>query len=401
VNGLPAGIPARGHVPALDGLRGIAILLVMFHHCTVLSSQTQAATTLLNLAGIGAHGVDLFFVLSGYLITGILLDTREQARYFQNFYLRRALRIFPLYYLVVAGCILLLPAIAAHIPAASAKVGRFITAPGDWPWYVSYTSNFLIASTRSWRHPVLGVTWSLAIEEQFYLVWAVIVFLISPVRLRTTALWLAGLSLIFRAGMLLAGYDWIQVYVLTWCRMDGLALGAWVAAAVRGRTTQRLSSLPRLAAFTLTPLLVVLYGGGWLHYDMPAAMTIGYSAVALACAAWLYLALFAGTNSVLNRFLSGGILRFFGKYSYAIYLFHLPVRAAVRDTVFASPRLTALTGTGILWQLAFYAATLLVVIPCVLLSWNLLERPILKLKDRVAGYQAVAGSDRRALVGAA
>src|SRR2546428_841867 len=116
--------------------------------------------------------------------------------------------------------------------------------------------------------------------------------------------------------------------------------------------------------------------------------SVGYSAVALTCAGWLYLTIFAHAGSGLQKILSCGFLRFFGKYSYAIYLFHMPIRACLRDTVFLSTRLTAVLGTGLVWQLVFYVASTVAVIPFALLSWKFLERPILSLKDRLAKYEA-------------
>src|SRR4051812_39004746 len=99
----------EGFIPALDGLRGIAILLVLFHHFTIYRPDRGLDKWLANIPAAGWIGVDVFFVLSGFLITGILLDARDRRHYFRNFYARRALRIFPLYYLVVFVGLILLP----------------------------------------------------------------------------------------------------------------------------------------------------------------------------------------------------------------------------------------------------------------------------------------------------
>jgi peptidoglycan/LPS O-acetylase OafA/YrhL len=372
----------RGRMPALDGLRGIAILLVMFHHFQIVAPGHGAQAVLYRLSEFGPHGVDLFFVLSGFLITGILLDSRQHPHYFRNFYARRTLRIFPLYYLVVALSVLALPAAIAAVPAASAKLARFATTATDWPWYVFYVSNFLIAKTGDWRHPVLGVTWSLAIEEQFYLVWAVVVFFLVRRRVGALALSLVALSLIVRAAMLYSGASWITAYVITPCRFDALGLGAFLAAAMRGPdlTWEALGRVSKWVAFAGTPVLLGLYGAGVWSYVYPATMIYGYTPVALVCAAWLRLALAPHGHPLIAVSLGNGVLRFFGKYSYSIYLIHLPLRAAIRDTVFASAQTHSALGSGMLYQFAFYIVATAAVVPVALLSWNLLESPILSLK---------------------
>lgn len=369
-------------MPALDGLRGIAILLVMFHHFQIIAPGQGAQAVLFNLSEFGPHGVDLFFVLSGFLITGILLDSREHPHYFRNFYARRTLRIFPLYYLVVALSVLVLPAVIAAVPAASAKLARFATTASDWPWYVFYLSNFLIAKTGDWRHPVLGVTWSLAIEEQFYLVWAAVVFFLIRRRVEALALSLVGLALIVRAAMLYHGASWITAYVITPCRFDTIGLGAFLAAAMRGPEPiwEALGRISKWVAWLGTPLLLGLYAAGVCSYEDPATMIYGYTPVALVCAAWLRLALAPHTHSLIAASLGNNTLRFFGKYSYCLYLIHLPLRAAIRDTVFAAATTHSALGSGLLYQFAFYIAATAVVVPVALLSWNLLENPILSLK---------------------
>src|SRR5262245_57382334 len=164
-----------GHIPALDGLRGVAILLVMLHHFTVIQPAGAFEKWFERFAHLGMHGVDLFFVLSGFLITGILFDSKGEPHFLRNFYMRRSLRIFPLYYAVVVFSFLLVPIILAHVAGLAGKLSRFQGASEDWVWYVFYLSNFSIARVSAFRHGILDVTWSLAIEEQFYLVWALCV----------------------------------------------------------------------------------------------------------------------------------------------------------------------------------------------------------------------------------
>jgi hypothetical protein len=163
------------HQPALDGVRGIAILLVLFHHFTVFDPITGVGAWLGFAALLGWCGVDLFFVLSGFLITGILIDARGSSRYFSSFYMRRSLRIFPLYFLVVFLSFVVLP----RFPA----LHDVLAGPTDvvqWPYW-TYLVNFAIADRAQFLHGILDISWSLAIEEQFYIVWAVVVWAL-PVR---------------------------------------------------------------------------------------------------------------------------------------------------------------------------------------------------------------------------
>src|SRR5208283_2319721 len=148
-------------IPQLDAVRGIAILIVIFHN----SLYRFPSLPLQSLFSYGWMGVDLFFVLSGFLITGILVDTKQSEGYFKNFYARRCLRIWPLYYSV-----LFLMFVA--VPLVHPSIGSVVIARSS-PWwaYLFFLQNFLVHSQVSAAGP-LGVTWSVAIEEQFYLVWA-------------------------------------------------------------------------------------------------------------------------------------------------------------------------------------------------------------------------------------
>jgi len=199
----------------------------MVHHHTVMrgiSFFDFTVSTLLHLGGVG-----LFFVLSGYLITGILMDSKGGDGYFRSFYARRMLRIFPLYYAVLVLALVILPQFA-H--AKAANFGRI--AGDEWSYWV-FLQNFTIAAAGRFRHAILDVTWTLAIEEQFYLLWPLVVFLFS----RRTLLWISGalvlMALVVRL-VLVLGYDVnpIAIFVLTPTRMDTLAAGAWLALWARG-----------------------------------------------------------------------------------------------------------------------------------------------------------------------
>ncbi len=216
-----------GFIPALDGLRGIAIILVLLHHFTYYRPTAGVDALIGNVVFFGWTGVDLFFVLSGFLITGILLDTRDSERYFTTFYARRILRIFPLYYLVLFLAFVVLPKFPAVHPVL---VGQD-DLPPQWPYWL-YLTNVLIAD-RGWVHGWVDVAWSLAIEEHFYLVWPLVIWLCPP---RLVAVLCAVIILAEPAARVFARAAMVEslpIYVLTWFRLDGLAMGALLALAQR------------------------------------------------------------------------------------------------------------------------------------------------------------------------
>ena len=222
----PAPQAGRAHIQALDGVRGLAILSVFLYHAWPdLSHEWRGGATLNMLASAGPFGVDLFFVLSGFLITGILLDAREGRRYFRNFYARRALRLFPVYYLYLLVVAFALPifhrAIHTSMPDYS----------GPWWWYVLYFCNW--KPNWGWGDPWLGHIWSLAVEEQFYLVWPTVVLLAGRKRLWPICLAIIAGATTLRFEWAFDGVPWNQIYRLTITRADTMAWGALGALALR------------------------------------------------------------------------------------------------------------------------------------------------------------------------
>ena len=369
-------------IVTLDGFRGLATLAVLIVHFTVIRPANEFESWYVKATHAGVHSMDLFFVLSGFLITGILLESKGRPHFFRNFYARRALRILPLYYGLVAFNFLVIPAILPHLPPGVDTGNRFNIVLSDWPWYVFYLSNFLIAQVDASRLGVLDVTWSLAIEEQFYLVWAVAVFFFGR-----RALWrfcVAAIfgALIIRTGMWLAGYSWVQIYVLTPGRVDALAWGSLLALVVRspGYSPATYVRLARTLVPLIAAVFAVLFSLGLIDYDQPVSFTIGYSLFALLFGQCLILLLHVPEASLGNRIFASRFLRFFGKHSYAIYLSHIPVRDLVRHLFFNETHFRSLPGQAMLWQLAFYVVATIAVIPLALLSWHLIEKPFLKLK---------------------
>ncbi len=213
---------SRVRVPALDGLRGIAVLAVIFCHLSDYYPEQNAAKIFLHA---GWCGVDLFFVLSGFLITGILLDTRRAQNYFRAFYARRVLRIFPVYYATLLSVL----AIAHFFP----KLNSVLPIAHDRIFYFFYLNNWWPLLKDSWHANIIGHFWSLAIEEQFYLVWPFLVWLLSRKQMETAAIAGIVLAPVIRFAIYAHYGEARDIVENPFCRMDSLLIGALLASLVR------------------------------------------------------------------------------------------------------------------------------------------------------------------------
>lgn len=368
---------ALRHIDSLDGVRGVAIGLVLIFH--LLWSNNRTGSSVLNfvvgLRSAGWVGVDLFFALSGFLITGILFDTLHTSHYFKNFYARRFLRIFPLYYGVLFVLLLIF---RPH----SFQLGHYFVV------LFAYLQN----TPLWWNGPsttIVDLTnhlWSLAVEEQFYLVWPLVIFL---VRDRRKLLWaaaiLALMAPVTRILLLLHGAPIVETYKLTICRADSLLSGAWLALIVRGKSRDTVLRYA-LSVFCLSLLVCGAIAWRTGNFDAERNFAInryGYSFVAIASASLIAMAL--RPNSMTSRAMRIGSLRFLGKYSYGIYVFHQMVFGMVA-ALFAKFLQHHIPSKS-LYHVVLMTAVLLVTIPLALLSYHFYEAPILRLK-RYFNYPA-------------
>ncbi len=319
------------HFPALDGLRGLAILTVICHNGLILEQAdlTRAEKLLQYVLNQGWVGVLLFFVLSGFLITGILLDSVGKPHAMRDFVVRRALRIFPLYYGFLLVVFVLLPWLDMQPAIYEAHAPHQI-----WLWL--YLDNW--ANALAHQNDALPHFWSLSVEEQFYLFWPLLVLsLRTPQRVAKACLAVAAVGVACRIGSLMAGFDASDVYEMTTSRLDALALGGFAAAC--WRVPAWADWVRRHAGRLSIAMLGIFLGGAVLTHGFPRlssmGVVVGYLVLAVVFAHIIYQSAWrdahAGTEKQpwQQRALTWTPLQQIGKYSYGMYVFHKPLHDLV------------------------------------------------------------------------
>ena len=290
-------MPAQ--LPELDGLRGLAVLGVIFYHCS-----PRLLGTWVHYASLwGWAGVNLFFVLSGFLITSILLQSLGKPRYFRNFYGRRALRILPVYVLVLVVVYLSAPWFIGPTITEAVKA-----AP--WLAYIFFVQNLFHLALP----PAIGPTWSLAIEQQYYLLWAPLVRFMGRAWMLAAVLLCA---LVASPLLRLANYHWLNP-THTLIHLDGIAWGSLLALGLFTLPLSRRAWLwVGLASLVLGIAAAATIAGGTSFLD--SALAVGFAGAVLASIAS------TGARNPINAALRRGPLAFYGHISYGLYMIHISV----------------------------------------------------------------------------
>jgi peptidoglycan/LPS O-acetylase OafA/YrhL len=365
--------PIFRHILALDGLRGLAVLMVLAFH--LLWANSLTGNRLYNFFSgvrISAYiGVNVFFVLSGFLITNILLNSLDREGFFKNFYARRALRIFPLYY----GFVIFLLCLTKPLHIVW----------NGWQYYVlTYTSNHVF-----WQRPplilphlTLNHFWTLQVEEQFYFIWPFVVYKVR--RLRTlviTCLSACLVVLLLRIAVMANQNTLHNIYLASStleCCADGLLFGCCLAGVLRTRYREFVLRHAKwlFAGAFLILLWVGIVNGSISFVGSLFMPTLGFTVVNLGCVGLLAMAI--QEHTMANRIFSTSTLRFFGKYSYGLYMFHYPLFAELGQPlrVFIDSH----TGNKLLGVVGPALIVGLITLLLAMLSFHTYEAFFLKLK---------------------
>jgi peptidoglycan/LPS O-acetylase OafA/YrhL len=363
--------PSSRHIVSLDGYRGVAFLLVFLRHYTLTRhSHAPIFLAIMHVGAAGWAGVDLFFVLSGFLITGILLDTRTDPHYFRNFIVRRALRIFPLYYAVLFAILALTPLL--HLQWHRGHILYFF-------YLGNVAANINPSLEAVYPYFSLLHLWSLSLEEQFYVLWPLAIYLAAtPRRVVRLCLGLSVFALCVRIALLHwlpegRGIEWSSAELPA--RMDGLLYGAIVAVLVRRFSIERLVPPARWLLGVAAVLLAVMFLGVGGSFNNVVTSLVGYPLLALFFSSLLVLAL--EPKSRFARFGRLSPLRLLGRYSYGLYIYHLIAGFALGYLlVWLQQRTHSIVVGGVLFTFAVFFGSLIAAVA----SYELYERHFLRLK---------------------
>jgi peptidoglycan/LPS O-acetylase OafA/YrhL len=360
----------RVRLPALDGLRGAAILLVLIWHyfvSLVLTEPASTAARMMAMLRLTWSGVDLFFVLSGFLIAGILLDNRHSDNFFKVFYLRRICRIFPLYFVWLLASVVIIASMGVN--------GLSWTFGDQFPvgYYATFSQNFPMAWYQTYGSKWLGITWSLAIEEQFYLLFPFIVVYSRPKHLP----WILVACIVLAPILRFLSPNFMTTYVLAPCRADALLMGALCAWLIRnpiGKWIPQHLSYLYVALFCLlggAAALTIKYG----FVNMPA---FGFSLLA-ALYSCVLLIVICKPQGPLGRIFTFPLLGKFGLISYGVYVMHQGLLGLWHELALRHIPLIANAADAAITFLALVSTVGLATV-----SWRFFEAPIIRLGHKLS-----------------
>jgi peptidoglycan/LPS O-acetylase OafA/YrhL len=371
---------AGSHCLQLDGVRGLAILLVtIYRFAKEIPTNGSFGNLAARVIEVGDRGVDLFFVLSGFLITNVLIESRQINNYFGRFYWRRSLRIFPLYFLTLLTLLVLLPWLTGSLVFQQAQREQF------YLW--TYLANIRMSYLGQWCFGGLDHFWSLAVEEHFYFVWPIVVLLLSSRRALQVACFIAAAAVVSRIGFVALGANRVAADVLTMFRVEGLCLGAAVAFWVRTRP-----NILSRRALLLALLLGLLTLGVLADMSGKGLLTVPHAVWALTWSVFILWLVSSAPESRIAYWMSASPLRMLGKYSYAMYVFQSPLLHLLAP-VFSMTLCISWFGGSVVWGVVGYVAAMFAAtLSLAWLSWHCLEKHCLKLKElKLNWFKAAAG----------
>lgn len=351
------------YIPTLSGLRGLAILLILIYHCFPDLYKFGA--------GIAWIGVDLSFVLSGFLITRSLLQDGNLS----TFFIRRSLRILPAYFTLLSIFFILLP----------------LCTDMDWlwsygfyylhqVWYWLFGANLIIALNDHWppvAKPILDHLWSICAIVQFYLLWPILVRTFKTKTLLYVSLLLVAGSVLLRNLFVSMGLNYSTSYVFTFARMDGFCMGALVALMMKDMSTRKILSnlAPKTFLVSILSIGATVFLSRSLSLKDDSFIRFGYFAVNLFWSSVLVYAL--SSVSIIRPYLESGLLKWLAKYSYSMYVYHWFLYLFVAEKLNS---LLSYLPHPLLTGLCSSMVSVMVIIATAVASWHLIEKHFLKLK---------------------
>jgi peptidoglycan/LPS O-acetylase OafA/YrhL len=302
---------------SLDGVRGLAALMVMFFHFWIIVTPGDSLVlkTLVKVSIFGQTGVTLFFVLSGFLITRILINAKGDSHYFSNFYIRRALRILPLYYLFLILYYFVTPLFT----------GEQVADGTDQLSYWFYLQNF--AKTFNWSSAGPLHYWSLAVEEHFYLIWPLLVYFLSVKQLKKSIWIIYGIAILSRIILLALDYD---VFYFTLTNMDSLAIGGLLAIHEREKKLKPTKFYRNGFLFSIIPVVVLwFFVGGKALAIVQVIKPIFINGIYFFMIGYVVSA----EKGVIKSLFRGDLLRYTGKISYGLYIYHGAIFEIIRQNI--------------------------------------------------------------------
>jgi len=364
------------YYPELNGLRALAVIAVIIVHCNGRSGA-EAITYInhcySNIMSTGWIGVDLFFVLSGFLITGILLDTCKEKGYFKNFFIRRAVRILPLYYLTL---LLFFPFMLL--------IGNLDTFSPHYLMYIFHLGNWNVLFELEQPKELVHL-WSLAVEEQFYIFWPILMLIFVRRRLSIPlCLFVIITSIIVRIALVLNDLNY-PAYEITIARLDGLASGALLAILMKEKRDDllNLKNTNKLFIMGMATIITLFHINGNFFGRSSLIVTLGIASLPMVFIPLILWTFLLDKTHPYRRFLASKPLIFIGKISYGMYVYHMFIILGLAELVIIPQDVFGYHIT----QLLFFLLSLFSTIIIAWISYTFFESKILKLKNRWAPYE--------------